>query len=291
MIRRIRKSLVARVLADLKELKDGKRDEYLTFYGAFGRVLKEGLHGDAENREKLQDLALFPTTVSEGKLIALKEYVDRMPSAQKDLYYLVADSLRAAEASPHLEALKRRGYEVLLLTDPVDPWVVMGLESYQGRKLTAVDEADLDLGDDEARQAAERGKEADKTYAGLLDYIRKALESEVGEVRMSARLTDSVGCLVAGERGMPPAMERLMKAMNQEVPASKRILELNPAHPLLERMQAALTRDPKDAMLADYVDLIYDQALLAEGSPVRNPARFSRLLSDLMVKAGGSTER
>ena len=287
MIKRIRKSLVARVLADLKDSKEGKRDEYLKFYGPFGRVLKEGLHGDYENREKLQDLVLYPTTVSEGKLISLKEYVDRMPSAQKDIYYLVAESLSAAEASPHLETFKRRGYEVLLMTDPVDAWVAMSLADYQGRKMTAADESELDLGDDDAKKADERKKEADRTYADLLACIRGALGEDVSDVRMSTRLTDSVSCLVAGDRGMPAAMERLMKAMNQEVPKQKRILELNPDHPLLARMQAAYEKDPKAAMLADYVDLVFDQALLAEGSPVRNAARFTRLVSDLMVKASG----
>jgi molecular chaperone HtpG len=288
MIKRIRKSLVARVLAEFKEMKDAKRDDYLKFYGQFGRVLKEGLHGDYENREKLQELVLYPTTVSDGKLISVKEYVDRMPSAQKDVYYLVADSMASAEASPHLEAFKSRGYEVLLMTDPVDSWVAMSMHEYQGRKFTAVDESDLDLGDADAAKAGERKKEADKTYADLVTVIQKALADEVSEVRMSTRLTDSVSCLVSGEGRMPPAMERMMKAMNQEVPKTRRILELNPNHPLLARMQAAFGKDPGDAMLADYAGLIYDQALLTEGAPVRNPARFAKLLSELMVKAAGS---
>lgn len=288
MIRRIRKSLVARVLADLKELKDTQPDQYKSFYGEFGRVLKEGVHTDFENRDKLSELLLFTTTLSDHQPISLKEVVGRMPSSQKDIYYLIADSASAAENSPHLEALKRRGHEVLLMSDPIDPWVMMGLTEYDGHALKAVDRSDLDLAEaGETTDASRKRKTAAKELEGLLKQMQKTLDACVSEVRLSRRLTDSASCLVSDKHAMNPSMERLLRAMHQEPPPMRRILELNADHPVVARMQTLFEQDPADTRLVDYTDLVYDQALLAEGAPVRNPARFTRLVSDLMARAAG----
>jgi molecular chaperone HtpG len=211
-----------------------------------------------------------------------------MPSSQKDIYYLIADSASAAENSPHLEALKRRGHEVLLMSDPIDPWVMMGLTEYDGHALKAVDRNDLDLAEaGETTDASRKRKTAAKELEGLLKQMQKTLDACVSEVRLSRRLTDSASCLVSDKHAMNPSMERLLRAMHQEPPPMRRILELNADHPVVARMQTLFEQDPADTRLVDYTDLVYDQALLAEGAPVRNPARFTRLVSDLMARAAG----
>jgi molecular chaperone HtpG len=287
-IKRIQKNLVTKILSTLAEIKEKEEDDYLGFYQEFGPVLKEGLHFDYANKEKLQELILFESSRTEpGKLVSLKEYVARLPEGQKEIYYITGSSRAMVENSPHLEVFRKKEYEVLFLTDPVDEWVVQTLTEYDGKKLKAVDRGDLELDSEEEKKAHEAKKEqAQKEYQWIIDFIKEKLADQVKEVRFSSRLTDSACCLVADEYGLNANMERLMKAMNQDVPQSKRILELNPDHPILQVLARMYEADKGNAKLADYCELLYDQALLTEGSPIKDPLRFTKLVAELMVKAG-----
>lgn len=284
-IRRIRKSLTSKVLSTLTEMKQKQDKDYRALYANFGRVMKEGVHMDFENKQKIAELLLFDTTRTESGLpIDLKSYVDRMPSEQKDVYFIAGDSLVNLKASPLLEAFERRGYEVLLMSDPIDEWVTMGLTEYSGKKLTAIDRGDIDLGtDDEKKAAQEKKKEQEAKVKDLLSALQSHLDADVKEVRLSSRLTDSACCLVTDESGMSAHMERILKAMDQEVPATKRILEVNGEHPLLAKLESVFKANAADPRIKDYAELLFAQALVAEGSPVKNPSRFTKLVSQLMV--------
>jgi molecular chaperone HtpG len=287
-IKRIQKSLVTKVLSTLAEMKEKENEEYLKFYKEFGPVLKEGLHFDYANKEKLQDLVLFESSKTEaGSFVSLKEYVERMPEAQKEIYFLTGTSRATVENSPHMEGLRKKDYEVLFLIDPVDEWVTQALHEYDGKKLKAVDRGDLELETEEEKKEQEsKREEAKKQFGSLLDFIKGKLEDRIKEVRFSSRLTDSACCLVADEYGMNANMERIMKAMNQEVPESKRVLELNPDHQIVNIMGKLFEKDKESKRLADYCELLFDQALLTEGSPIKDPLRFTRLVSELMVAEG-----
>ena len=286
VIHRIRKSIVGRVLKTLKDMQENNVEEYRKFYVQFGPVLKEGLHADFANREKLQELLLYYSTETEdGKPTSLRDYVDRMPSEQKEIYYISGESRDKVAKSPHLEAFKKRGYEVLFLTDAIDEWVVNSITEYDGKQLKAVDRGDLDLGDPEGKEEREKDREnASKEFKKLIKHIEKKLGDDLKEVRISDRLTDSPCCLVADEHGMNAHMERIMRAMNQELPENKRILEINPDHDLIERMNDMVKAGSNTEQVDDYVDLLYNQALLTEGSAPKDPARFAKLVSRLMVE-------
>jgi molecular chaperone HtpG len=288
-IKRIQKSLVGKTISTLTEIMEKEPEEYLKFYSEFGPVLKEGLHFDYANKEKLKELVLFESSATEaGKPISLKEYVARMPEGQKEIYFITGTSREMVSNSPHLEAFKSKGYEVLFLTDPVDEWVVQALTEYDGKKLKAVDRGDVELESEEEKKAnEEKKKESQEQYQGVLDFIKEKLGDRVKEVRFSSRLTESACCLVADEYGLNANMERIMKAMNQDVPQSKRILELNPNHPIMQVMGEMFAGDSSNPRLVDYSELLLDQALLTEGSPIKDPLRFTRLVSELMVKARG----
>jgi len=287
-IKRIQKNLVSKTLSTLAEIKEKETDEYLKFWGEFGPVLKEGLHFDYGNKEKLQELILFESSTAEaGKPTSLKDYLARMPEGQKEIYFITGTSREMVANSPHLEAFRSKGYEVLYLTDPVDEWVVQTLTEYEGKKLKAVDRGDIELdSEDEKKEKEEKKKETQEQYKEVLEFIQEKLSENVKEVRLSSRLTESACCLVADEYGMNANMERIMKAMNQDVPKSKRILELNPGHPVMQVLGKMYATDKADPKLADYCELLLDQALLTEGSAIKDPLKFTKLISELMVKAG-----
>ena len=287
VIRKIKSNITGKILSTLAEMMKDKPEEYEAFYTAFGRILKEGMHFDFENADKLKALLLFRSAKLEGnKLISLKQYVEAMPETQQDIYFLTADDLETAKHSPHLEALLKRGYDVLLFTDSIDQWVVDSLREFEGKKLVAVDKGNLELGTDEEKAEAKKKLEsAASDFKDLTDYIKEQLKDDVGEVRFSPRLTDSACCLVADEHAMNASMERLMRAMNQDVPKRLRTLELNPDHELVTRMGEMLKTDKADPKLADFTELLYGQALLAEGSAPKNPQRFTRLVAALMARA------
>ena len=285
VIRKIRSNLTGKILSTLAEMMKDKPEDYAVFYTSFGRVLKEGVHSDWENADKLKSLLMFRSAKSGGNtLVSLKEYVAAMPETQKDIYYLISEDLGTVRHSPHIEAVVKHGYDVLFFVDAIDQWVVDNLREFEGKKLVAVDKGNLELGTDEER--AESKKKLDAAagdYRGLGEFIRERLKDDVKEVRLSSRLTDSACCLVADEHAMGASMERLMRAMNQDVPKQLRILEINPEHPLIKRMKGMFEADQGNPKLADYVELLHGQALLGEGSQPKNPQRFTRLVSNLMA--------
>ncbi len=285
-IQRMGKGIVNKVLTFLKGVREKDQEAYLTFWNEFGRVLKEGLFQDAENRERLLELMLFSSTEDSEKLTSLSEYVARMKPEQEAIYFMTGDSRAKVEGSPHMEAFREKGYEVLILTDPVDEVWTQSVMEYAGKTLQSVGQGAVELGTEEERKEAEEKRKAqEETFSSLLECLKKKLDEHVKEVRVSNRLTTSAACLVTDSNDMSPQLERMMKAMGQEMPGVKRILEINPAHPILERLQTLFEKNAEDAALGDYAELLYGQALLAEGERPPEPARFSQLLADLMVKA------
>ena len=286
-IRRIQKSLVGKVLTTLIDLKEKEYDDYVSFWQEFGPIIKEGVHLDFANREKLQDLLLFESSNSEPRnYISLKQYVERMPENQKEIYVITGEDRQTVEQSPLLEAFKKKGFDVLFLTDPVDEWVLQSLNQYDEKPLKAVDRGDVDIDTEDEKKERESKQEAAKqSYGSVLEFINSALDGKVKEVRFSKRLTDSACCLVADEYGMNANMERIMRAMNQDVPENKRVLELNADHPIVKVMSDMHGTNPDNPRLKDYAGLLYDQALLTEGSPIKDPLSFTRLISELMVAA------
>jgi len=285
VIRKIKSNITGKILGTLAEMQKETPEVYRNFYTSFGRVFKEGLHSDWENADKLKSLLLFRSAKAEGNgYVTLKEYVAAMPESQKEIYYLISEDLDTARQSPHIEALVKRGYDVLFFTDAIDQWVVDSLRDFDGKKLVAVDKGQLELGSDEEKaESKKKLEQAAGDYQALTDFIKERLKDDVSEVRVSPRLTDSACCLVADEHAMNASMERLMRAMNQEVPKQLRLLEINPDHVVLKRMKAMCEADKADPKLADYVELLYGQALLGEGSALKHPQRFTRLVAELMA--------
>lgn len=286
-IKIIEKNVVKKVLSTLKTMKENDIEKYTTFWKNFGRVLKEGMHFDFANKDKIKELMLFETANGEaGKLVSLKEYVEAMPEGQNEIYYIAGENRTVVENSPHLEAFRKKGYDVLFLIDPIDEWVVQSLPEYDEKSLKSVTKGDIELGSDEEKEESKKAlDEAGKKFETVIGVIQKVLEEDVKEVRLSNRLTESASCLVADQYAMDANMERIMKAMGQEMPKSKRILELNPTHPVLEMLKTTCDADVKDQKITDYAGLLFDLALLAEGSSPRNPLQLSKKIGELMVNA------
>ena len=287
VIKQIEKSVTTKILSELKSMMKKSEEDYLTFYREFGKVLKEGIEVDPTNKDKIKNLLLFESSRTEpGKYVSLKEYTERMVLDQKEIYYITGTSRGAVENSPHLEVFKQKEIEVLFMVEPVDEFILAGFGEYDGKKLKSIAQGDIDLGSEEEKKLAdEQKKEASGKYKKLIKKVQDSLKDDVKEVRLSDRLTDSASCLVTDEGDMNPQMERIFAAMNQPVPETKRILELNPGHPVIEAMNDLFTADKKDPKIADYSELLYDQALLTEGIDIKDPARFAQLISDLMVQA------
>ncbi len=283
-IQLIRKRITKKTLDTLGEMKEKESEKYLTFWRELGAVLKEGIFQDQENMQQILDLAYFRSTASE-ELISLKDYIGRMKEGEESIYFISGDDRSVLENSPHMEAFREKGYEVLFLTDPVDQIWTTSAVDFQGKKFHSVMRGDIDLGSQEekAREEEER-KEKALEYGALLTTIRQRLDENVKEVRLSNRLRSSAVCLVADESDMSPQVEKILRSMGQETPKSKRIMELNAGHPVVARMHDILNNDPVDPRLADYIDLLYGQALIAEGGQLPDPGRFSRLVADLMVR-------
>ena len=293
LIKKIEKSLTGKVLSTLKEMKRKSGESYLKFYNEFGKVIKEGLESDFANREKIHDLLLFESSKTEmGKFVSLKEYVERMITDQGEIYYITGESRQAVENSPHLEVFKKKEIEVLFMTDPVDEWILPSFTEYEGKKLKSINQGDIELGTEEEKKIAEEEKKKESgKFKGLIEALQEKLKDQIEEVRLSNRLTDSASCLVTNEGGVNPQMERIFAAMNQPTPENKRILELNPKHRLVEVMQGLLKQDKKHPKINDYAELLYSQALLTEGSPIKDTAQFTRLVTELMVAEGQSLKK
>jgi molecular chaperone HtpG len=277
----MKKNITKKVLETLAEMKNGEYEKYLGFYKEFGRILKEGIHFDFSRKEQVADLLLFPSTeTGADKFTTLASYVDAMKPGQEEIYYITGSSYDEAAKSPYIEAFRDKGYEVLVMLDEIDDVIMGGLHEYKGKKLKSVIKGDISL--DKAEES-ER-KEAGVKYEKLIERIKQQLKDEIKDVRLSGRLKDSPCCLVMEEGAIDPNMEKLMKAMGQEVPASKRILEINPAHPVVEAMNSLLEAEGKDGRVGEYVELLYDQALLLEGSKPKDPSAFAKALTKLMVE-------
>lgn len=277
----ISKSITKKVLDTLGDMKKNDYDKYLSFYKEFGRVLKEGIHFDFSRKEAIADLLLFESTKkSPGDYTTLKDYVDNMPEGQEDIYFIVGTSRDQVAKSPYLEAFREKGYEVLIMLDEIDDVIMGGLQEYKGKKIKSASKGDLELD----KSSGPDRKEAEKKFKELIELIKHQLKDEVKDVRLSGRLKDTACCLVGEEGDMDPQMEKLLKSMGQEVPENKRVLEINPAHPLFESMKSVFDKEPKSMMLDEYIRLLYDQALLLEGSKPKDPAAFASAVTRLMVK-------
>ncbi len=281
VIRKIKQAVTSRVLTALQEMKDKKPDVYKDFYAAFGRILKEGVRSDYANADRIKKLLLYYSAKTpDGARISFDDYVKAMAKDQKDIYYLAAERLEDARHSPQIEQALKHGCDVLFFVDPVDEWLVDDLREYEGHTLVDVAKGDVQFGSEDDRKAEKEANEkASADLKPLLDAVKEQLKDSVSDVRVSTRLADSPCCLVAGANALSASMERMMRAMNQEVPHVKRLLEINAAHPLVAKMKG-LTGDA----LRDAVDLLYAQALVSEGSPLPDPARFTKLLTQLMLK-------
>lgn len=284
-INAIRRRLTKKVLSTIKELQAQRPEDYRTFWTEFGRVVKEGLLSDFDNQETLLGISSFASTHSDSEPTTLAEYVTRMKDGQEQIFYATGESRQQLLKSPHLEAFKAKGYEVLLLTDPVDEVWVSAVAEFDGKPLqsAAKGEVDLDSEEDKTAHEAER-KEQEKDFAELLSWLQQTLDEHVKEVRLSTRLTDSPACLVTDTFEMTPALARIYRANGQEVPVGKRILELNPGHPLVTGLRQAHGERGEDTDLAETAELLYGTALLAEGGALEDPARFAELLAGRLAR-------
>ncbi len=277
-IQGIKKALSTKLLKTFKTMLSKDREKYEGIWKNFGSTLKEGIANDFSNKDKLQELALFHSNETDS-LTTLREYVERMKEAQKEIYYITGESIKQVECSPYLEKLKQKGYEVLYCIDPVDEWVMQSMTQYQEKHLRSITKEGLELdSEEEKKQNEEDIKSKEKEYKSLLETIKGAVAANVKEVKISPRLVDSPCCLVSGAYDPSARMERMMEAMGQSVPKSKRIMEINPDHPVFTKMQS-LTEDAQK----EWAEILYNQALLTEGSPIEDPLKFSKQISNLMA--------
>ena len=288
VIAKIKSAVTSKILSALEDLKkkaadakEGETPAWRTFWDSFGCILKEGIHTDYANAERLKKLVMYPSAKNpDGKLISLEEYVKDMAPGQDSIYFLCAPKIENARVAPQIEQALRHKCDVLFFCDPVDEWLSESLREFDGKKFVDIARGDVQVGTETEREAEKSANEKSAVeLKPLMDAVKARLEADLAEVRLSTRLADSPCCLVATENGLSPAMERMMRAMNKSAPKEKRVLELNASHPLVEKMKGL-----SGAELDDAVDLLYAQALVAEGSPVPDPARFGKLLVSLMLK-------
>lgn len=281
-IAKIEKTITSKILGELKKLIENDRENYDLFFTEFGKILKEGLHTDFTNAEKLKDLVLYGSmNTPEDKKITLAEYVSAMPENQPAIYYITGDKRESVESNPGLEYFRKQGYDVLFMTDPIDEWVMQSMNQYAKKNFVSIikDGLEIDGAEETVKAAAEK-------YGKILEYLKKEFEGKVSEVRFSVRLTESPCCLITEGSALAPHMERLFRAMNQAVPESKRILELNPEHPLIAALND-MAGDAENPDLKKYANVLWDQALLSEGSPIKDTAAFVKNVTELMLKGIG----
>ena len=277
----IKAASVKKVLGLLEDFAENKSEQYQAFWGEFGRVLKEGPGEDFANKEKIAGLLRFASTHldTEAQVVGFKDYIARMKDGQEAIYYITADSFAAAQHSPHLEIFRKKGIEVLLLSDRVDEWMLGGLTEFDGKKLQSIAKGDLDLGKLEDESEKEAKKQVEDAAKDLIEKVKATLGEQVKEVRVTHRLTDSPACLVAGQNDLSGNLERMLKAAGQKTPESKPTLEINPTHGLVERLKA----EKDDAKFNDLTHLLFDQALLAEGGQLNDPASFVKRMNSLLI--------
>lgn len=281
IIQKIKNAVTKKILSTLEELKKKDAAKYDEFFSAFGTILKEGVHTDWTEADRLKKLLKYPTARGEaGKRVFLEDYVKDMPSTQKEIYYITAEREEDARKSPVLEAARKHGCDVLLWCDPVDEYLTESMREFDGKKFIDVAKGEVKFGSEEEQKAeSEATTKAAEELKPFLETIKKTLEEKVSDVRVSTRLTDSACCLVSAPNALPPSMARMMRAMGQQVPEEKRILEINAAHPLVAKVKAL-----EGVALTDSIALLYDTALIAEGSPVADGVAFVKKITDLMLK-------
>ena len=282
-IKVIRESSTKRVLSMLEELANSedaaKQEKYRTFWTQFGQVLKEGVGEDQTNQERILKLLRFASTHTDSaeQTVSLAEYVSRMKEGQDKIYYVTGESFNAAKNSPHLEIFRKKGVEVLVLSDRVDEWMLSFMTEFDGKQLTSVAKGGLDLGSLSDEKEQKEHEETEKQFKDLVERMKKVLEDKAKDVRVTFRLTDSPACLIADENELSGNLLRMLKAAGQSAPDMKPILEINPEHPLL----AKLKND--DQHFDDWTNLLFDQALLAEGGQLNDPASFVKRMNQLLL--------
>jgi molecular chaperone HtpG len=284
-IQMMRRHLVKKVLSMVKDMMTDNLDSYKTFWKEFGRVVKEGLLNDFENRDTILDIASFESTYHAEQLTTLRQYLERMKEGQQHLYYMTGESQSIIENSPHMEAFRAKGFEVLLLTDPVDEMWIESVREFDSTRFQSIAKGQVDLDTEEEKKAAELERdEQEKDFSALLTWMTTKLQEDVKEVRLSSRLTASPACIVGDAHDVTPTLEKMYRAMGQDMPHIKRILELNPTHPLVSGLQRAYGEREEDAVLVETAELLYGMALLAEGGELSDPSRFIRLLADRLAR-------
>ena len=277
----MRKASTKKVLGELAKMAKNDKEAYQEFWNEFGRVIKEGPGEDFSNKDKIAKLLRFTTTNtdSEDQTVSLEDYVSRMKEGQDKIYYITADSYVAAKNSPHLEIFKKKGIEVILLHDRVDEWLVNSLTDFDEKQLQSVAKGDLDLGGLDSEEDKKEQEKTEKDAESVVKQIKEVLGDKVEDVRVSHRLTNSASCIVLSEQDMALYMQQLMKQAGQEMPSSKPIFEINPTHPLLAKMEA----ETDDERFAEWTSILFDQAVLAEGGQLEDPAGFVARLNALML--------
>lgn len=278
----IRAASVKKVLSEVSKMAKNDPEQYAHFWEEFGQVIKEGPGEDFANKDTLAKLMRFASTESgtTDQNVSLEDYVGRMKDKQEKIYYITAESFAAAKNSPHLEVFRKKGIEVLLLTDRVDEWLVNSLTEFDGKQLQSVAKGDLDLGALEDEEEKKAQEEVDKNFEDLVKRVKASLEDKVKDVRITHRLTDSPACLVADNFDMSMNLERMLKAAGQDVAGSKPVMELNPEHPMV----AKLKDESDDARFADWTSILFDQALLAEGGQLEDPATYVKRINEILLK-------
>ncbi len=286
----IKKQVVTQVLTMIEDLEKERPEDFLKFWKGFGTIVKEGLHFEPEYKDRLAKLVRFTSTFQEKSddkgsenLTSLTDYVSRMKEDQPGIYYVEGSSEDVLRSSPHLEQLTKRGYEVLFMTDGIDPFALENLREFDGKRLINATSESLDLGEDE-----EQKKEDKSQNEALTKKFKEVLGESVSDVRPSRRLAESPVCLVTPEGGLPPHMEAMFKAQNLSVPKTQRILEINPEHPIVESLRKLLLVSPDAAEISEWMWLLHDQALIAEGSPVADPGLLAKRLTRLLTSAAQS---
>jgi molecular chaperone HtpG len=285
-IAQIRKWLTKKVLDTLLEVKEKESERYLKFWDQFGRALKEGVGEDYDNRDRIISLLLFQSSNDPVQVTTLKEYVERMKDGQTDIYYLTGESRSVVENSPHLEAVKEKGFEVLYLVEPVDELLVQSLNDFEGKKLKSLGKGTIKLGsEEEQKKTQEELQQKEEETSGLLQLLQKSLDEHVKQVRLTTRLVTSPACLVVGaEIDHSPQIERLLMKGRGGGPKQRRVLELNPNHELFTRMLDRYQQNNEDESLGEYAELLLGYSLLAEGSDIPDPTRFNRHVVKLMLR-------
>ncbi|MFP4459716.1 MAG: molecular chaperone HtpG [Candidatus Zixiibacteriota bacterium] len=276
VVKIINKAITRKIIREFEKMLDDDREEYIKIWNNFGQVIKEGLFRDMRNQQDILKITLLESTKGD-ELTTLKEYIERMPDDQEKIYYISGKKRSIVENSPHLEAFRDKGYEVLLLTEPVDELWITYVNEFDGKELESIGKGEVDL--------HKADEESQEDYKSLTEFLKGKLEDDVKDVRLSGRLKSSPACLVGEKNDMTPQMEQMLRASGQEVPKVKRILELNPDHSVIKRMNEVFAENPESKELADYANILYNQALLAEGGQLDDPGKFAQKLAELMAKA------